>query len=161
MPNFPGRGKRDARVCVCASKAEAFRLLTRRTAIVRKSRMEIRCAGASTMQFRRVGNHPFFTPLPYVPPPVGASFASSLPFSLTPPPSLPSLSFASSIHRFDYRCATRLCSSLARLRSIPHPTHPAPPPPPPPPPSPPILSHSPLVKRVCPSARESVPKTLL
>lgn len=144
------------RVCVyvCASKAEAFRLLTRRTAIVRKSRMEIRCAGASTMQFRRVGNHPFFTPLPYVPPPVGASFASSLPFSLTPPPSF-HLSFASSIHLFDYRCHTVMLlprsapfyptsSYLCATSSTSS-----------------IATPLPLVKRVCSSARESVPKTLL
>lgn len=139
---------------VCASKAEAFRLLTRRTAIVRKSRMEIRCAGASTMQFRRVGNHPFFTPLPYVPPPVGASFEPSLfphPSALVPsffrllyppvrlpvphgyaPPSLASV--------LSLILPTRATSSSSSSS---------------------IATPLPLVKRVCSSARESVPKTLL
>lgn len=92
MPNFPRNG--------ALAQGRGFRLPARRgAAIAGKNRMEIRCAGASTMQFRRVGNHPFFHLLPVSPTPL--SFAA---FSLSPrpgsrhvPPSLPGRLSSSSL----------------------------------------------------------------
>lgn len=70
------------------------------------------------MQFRRVGNHPFFTPPPFlsVSPLVGASFASSLPFS----PALPTHTSTHTYIRLFRSFSSlypRLCSCSPRLRS--------------------------------------------